>query len=118
MLGITNLIARVTPGIDTLRHDEYIDGLRTLRRKVRRWKPATVALVGVSLYRTIFEHRGPVKLGVQKETFEGAQVFLLPNPSGRNANFSYADMLAAYRRLAVVHHGARRQPRKLHAESR
>ena len=60
-LGITNLIARVTPGIDTLRHDEYIDGLRTLRRKVRRWKPATVALVGVSLYRTIFEHRGHLR---------------------------------------------------------
>jgi G:T/U-mismatch repair DNA glycosylase len=25
---------------------------------------------------------------------------VLPNPSGRNANFSYAGMLAAYRALA------------------
>jgi hypothetical protein len=26
-------------------------------------------------------------------------VFVLPNTSGRNANFSYADMLAAFRAL-------------------
>jgi G:T/U-mismatch repair DNA glycosylase len=29
-------------------------------------------------------------------------VFVLPNPSGRNANFSYAEMLGAFRALAVV----------------
>jgi len=26
-------------------------------------------------------------------------VFVLPNPSGRNANFMYAEMLAAFRAL-------------------
>src|SRR4029077_6833945 len=45
--GITNLIARRTPGIDTVVPDEYPAGLRILRRKVRRWKPRVVALVGV-----------------------------------------------------------------------
>ena len=98
-LGVTNLIARMTPGIDTLRPDEYVAGLRTLRRKVRRWKPAIVAFVGVSLYRAIFAKRGPVTLGRQQDTFEGARVFVLPNPSGRNANFSYAEMLAAFKTL-------------------
>jgi TDG/mug DNA glycosylase family protein len=98
--GITNLIARMTPGIDTLKPHEYPAGLRILRRKVRRWRPQIVVLVGVSLYRVIFERTGPVKLGRQKELFEGAQVFVLPNPSGRNANFSYAEMLAAFRALA------------------
>ena len=38
--------------------------------------------------------------GFQPERFEGARVFVLPNPSGRNANFSYAQMLSAFRRLA------------------
>ena len=98
-LGITNLIARMTPGIDTLKPDEYPAGLRTLRRKVRRWKPKVVALVGVSLYRVIFNKQGPVACGLQEETFEGAQVFVLPNPSGRNANFTYPQMLAAFRAL-------------------
>jgi len=98
-LGITNLIARMTPGIDTLEPHEYPAGLVKLRRKVRRWKPKVVALVGVSLYRVIFNKQGPVACGLQEETFEGAQVFVLPNPSGRNANFTYPQMLAAFRAL-------------------
>ena len=100
--GITNLIARMTPGIDTLKPHEYPAGLRILRRKVRRWKPEVVAFVGVSLYRVIFDRKGPVTLGRQKERFEGAQVFVLPNPSGRNANFSYEEMLAGFKTLAKV----------------
>jgi TDG/mug DNA glycosylase family protein len=105
--GITNLIARMTPGIDTLKPQEYPAGLRILRRKVRRWKPAVVAFVGVSLYRVIFEKKGPVKPGLQIETFEGARVFVLPNPSGRNANFTYTEMLAAFRRLDAFHRRAK-----------
>lgn len=99
--GITNLVPRPTPGIDTLKPDEYLAGARRLRRKIRRWRPAVVALVGVTLYRSLFGKRAgdPVRLGRQRETLEGADVFVLPNPSGRNANFSYAEMLAAFRAL-------------------
>lgn len=98
-LGITNLVPRPTPGIDTLRREEYEAGLTVLRKKVGRWRPAIVALVGVSLYRFIFNEKGPVRLGEQDETFENARVFVLPNPSGRNANYSYAEMLAAFKSL-------------------
>src|SRR5213083_1188879 len=56
-LGLTNLVPRPTPGIDTLRLQEYADGERVLRRKVRRWKPRIVAFVGVTLYRAIFDNR-------------------------------------------------------------
>ena len=97
--GITNLVARATPGIDTLSRDECLAGVKTLRRKVRRFKPEIVAFVGVSLYRWIFGTSGAIRLGPQQETFEGAQVFVLPNPSGRNANFSYQQMLASFRSL-------------------
>jgi len=105
--GLTNLVPRPTPGIDTLTPQEYAEGERVLRRKVRRWKPRVVAFVGVTLYRAIFENRKktPVpfsRCGLQPERFEGARVFVLPNPSGRNANFSYAQMLAAFRLLARV----------------
>jgi TDG/mug DNA glycosylase family protein len=99
--GITNLIPRPTPGIDTLTPQEYVDGERALRRKVRRWKPEIVAFVGVTLYRSVFGTRtARIACGLQPERFEGARVFVLPNPSGRNANFSYAQMLAAFRLLA------------------
>lgn len=96
--GMTNLISRATPGIDALRPEEYAAGIRTLRRKVRRWRPQIVALVGVTLFRVIFDRRPgrPVALGGQPERLEGARVFVLPNPSGRNANYSYEQMLAAF----------------------
>jgi TDG/mug DNA glycosylase family protein len=101
-LGLTNLVPRATPGIDTLTSREYVAGIRRLRRKVRRWKPAVVALVGVSLYRFMFAIKGPIALGPQTEAFEGATVFVLPNPSGRNANFSYTEMLRAFKALRLL----------------
>ena len=108
--GVTNLIARPTPGIDTLTRDEYIAGARTLRRKVRRWRPAVVALVGVTLYRVLVPAK-TMTLGLQKDPFEGARLFVLPNPSGRNAHYSYAEMLAAF--VSLRRYLDRHRPRTL-----
>ena len=102
-LGLTNLVGRMTPGINTLRPAEYVEGAKVLRRKIRRFKPPVVALVGVSIYRSLFNVRSGthVALGLQSGTLEGARVFVVPNPSGRNANFSYAEMLEAFRALSA-----------------
>jgi TDG/mug DNA glycosylase family protein len=98
--GITNIVARPTPGIDTLKPIEYVEGRVKLRRKVRRYRPAIVAMVGVTVFRAMFpERKGPVTLGPQPERIGDSEVFVLPNPSGRNANFTYAEMLAAFRVL-------------------
>src|SRR5688572_822613 len=98
--GITNIVARPTAGIDTLRPEEYVAGRLRLRRKVARHAPSIVAMVGVTVFRAMYpERRGPVALGLQPERLGGSAVFVLPNPSGRNANFSYAEMLAAFRSL-------------------
>lgn len=105
--GITNIVPRPTASIDTLEREEYIAGRATLRAKIARFEPAVVALVGVTVYRAMFpEQKGLVRLGRQAETIADATVFVLPNPSGRNANFSYAEMLAAFRGLKrYVHVG-------------
>jgi TDG/mug DNA glycosylase family protein len=98
--GVTNIVPRPTPGIDTLRPEEYVAGRARLRRKVFRYRPAVVALVGVTVFRALFpERRGAVSLGRQPETIGRSIVFVLPNPSGRNANFSHAEMLEAFRSL-------------------
>jgi TDG/mug DNA glycosylase family protein len=98
--GITNIVARPTPGIDTLDPGEYVAGRTRLRAKVRRFKPAVVAMVGLTVFRAMYpERKGPVALGLQPETLGETAVFVLPNPSGRNANYSYAEMLAAFRAL-------------------
>ena len=98
--GITNIVPRPTPGIDTIVPAEYIAGRLKLRRKILRFKPTVVAMVGVTVYRAMFpERKGPVTLGLQSERIGETEVFVLPNPSGRNANFTYAEMLAAFRLL-------------------
>lgn len=98
--GITNIVPRATAGISTLKKEEYIAGRAKLRAKIERFKPDVVALVGVTVYRAMFpQQKGEVRLGRQAETIADATVFVLPNPSGRNANFSYGEMLAAFRAL-------------------
>ena len=110
--GITNIVPRPTPGIDTLDRQEFVAGRVTLRRKIRRYRPAVVALVGVTVFRALFpERKDAVSLGLQPERIGESQLFVLPNPSGRNANFSYAEMVAAYRGLArcIGLNGSRRR---------
>ena len=98
--GITNIVPRATPGIDTLEGHEFVAGRATLRRKILRHRPAVVAMVGVTVFRAMFpERKGPVTVGVQPERIGESVVFVLPNPSGRNANFTYAEMRASYRGL-------------------
>ncbi len=115
--GITNLVARPTPGINDLAPAEYVEGWKALEAKIRRFRPEVVALVGVTLYRAIEPlilvkisgevdrkaraamRSRPIALGPQPLTVHGAQIFVLPNPSGRNANYSYAEMLAAFTAL-------------------
>src|SRR5262245_17368758 len=112
--GITNVVPRATPGIDSLRPEEYRDGTRTLLRKVNRFRPGVLALVGVTVWRAVLEGAGaeaartrPVLLGLQRpEALDDGvkrripaetRIFVLPNPSGRNANYSYAEMLKVFK---------------------
>jgi len=108
--GFTNLVPRPSPGIDDLKPAEYLAGWAALDRKIKRYRPTTVALVGVTLYRVIrplLEDPGPSRpvrvgdelIGLRPETIHGARIFVLPNPSGRNAHFSYTEMLNAFRKL-------------------
>lgn len=98
--GITNIVPRATPGIDTLSADEYVRGRTRLRAKIRKFRPRVIALVGVTVFRAMFpEHKGRVVAGLQTQTLDGTPVFVLPNTSGRNANFSYAEMLGAFKSL-------------------
>lgn len=99
--GITNLVPRATAGVQDLSLPELRSGRRALERKILRWRPPLVALVGVTVYRAVFGIRGRVTPGATDMTLSGARVFVLPNPSGRNAHYSYDEMLAVYRDLAT-----------------
>ena len=99
--GITNIVPRATPGVDTLEKEEFADGRVRLRRKVLRHRPRVVVAVGVTVFRAMFPNRrGVVTLGLQPERIGDSAVFVLPNPSGRNANYSYQEMVEAFTSLA------------------
>jgi TDG/mug DNA glycosylase family protein len=99
--GITNVVARATPGIDELKPEEYAAGRLRLRAKIRRYQPVVVAFIGITVYRAMFpERHGPVSMGLQEERLGDAAIFVLPNTSGRNANYSYDEMCRSFRALA------------------
>ena len=98
--GITNIVARPTPGVMDLSLTELRAGRAALERKVRRFKPEIVALVGITVYRALFPAgSGAVRPGRTRDRIGDATVWVLPNPSGRNAHYSYQDMVRAFRGL-------------------
>ena len=102
-LGLTNIISRPSAGIDTLDPAEYRAGVSALERKIIRYQPLTVALLGVTIFRMLFPEEtnrgGSLDLGPTTSRLANTPVFLLPNPSGRNAHYSYDQMLRAFRTL-------------------
>jgi double-stranded uracil-DNA glycosylase len=96
--GLTNLVARATAGADELAPTEFVAGRRRLAAKVRRYRPRTVAFLGLGAYRHAFG-RPQATLGPQPESFEGATVWVLPSPSGLNANYQMAALVKLFRSL-------------------
>ncbi len=99
-IGITNLVARTTPTADELSREELRAGARALERKIRRYKPRTVAFLGLGAYRTGFEKPRAV-VGIQTERVGGATTWVLPNPSGLNANYQLPELARLFRELRV-----------------
>jgi TDG/mug DNA glycosylase family protein len=96
--GVVNLVNRATAAADELAPEEFVAGRRRLAAKVRRYRPRTVAFLGVGAYCQAFSLRGAV-IGPQPDAFEGARVWVLPNPSGLNANYQLPDLVRLFRDL-------------------
>jgi len=96
--GVTNLVARTTVAAAELDAEELRNGRRILERKIRRYRPRVVAIVGIGAYRLAFG-TPRAALGRQDEPFAGADVWVLPNTSGLNANHRPVDFARAFREL-------------------
>ncbi|MGZ3407158.1 MAG: mismatch-specific DNA-glycosylase [Polyangia bacterium] len=86
-LGITNLCARPSRSASELGRAELVAGARALERRVRRWGPRAVVLVGLTIYQQIFARAATPGPGAKPQTLGGAPLFVVPNPSGLNASF-------------------------------
>ena len=97
-LGLTNLVPRTTAAAAELDDAELVKGAAILAKKVGRYAPRWVAILGVGAYRTAFG-RPKALLGRQKETLAGARLWVLPNPSGLNAHYQPVTLAAMFRAL-------------------
>jgi TDG/mug DNA glycosylase family protein len=96
--GLTNIAPRATAGARQLTAKELLAGRRSLERKVRRYAPRWVAVLGIQAYRIAFE-QPRATFGPQPGRLGRSSVWILPNPSGLNAAYQPAALGRAFRRL-------------------
>lgn len=102
-LGITNIVNKATRVAEELGPDELRAGAVALERKVRRYRPRALAVLGLGAYRLAFGRPRAV-IGEQPERIAGTAVWVLPNPSGRTASYqldAIADLLREVRRASI-----------------
>lgn len=96
--GITAIVRRATATAAELGDDEYRAGRRALERKVLKYKPQWLAILGIGAYRTGFD-RPKARIGMQDETIGSTGIWVLPNPSGLNANHQLPELTEMFREL-------------------
>ena len=97
--GITDVVLRASTAAHELSKDEIVTGGKTLCRKVQKFAPQFLAVLGLGIYRTAFSKPKAI-VGLQAERIGDTQVWLLPNPSGLNAHYQPAELV---RLFAVLH---------------
>ena len=98
-IGFANLVLRATARADELSAAELREGGERLRALVGSRRPQVVAVLGITAYRTAF--RCPrATPGRQPEPFEGAALWVVPNPSGLNAHETVESLASAYAEVA------------------
>ena len=97
-LGISNVVPHATATAAELTKEDFLAGGRMLASKVKRYQPRIVAILGVGAYRTAFANPKAV-IGEQSEHIHSARVWVLPNPSGLNANYQLPDLVRLFRNL-------------------
>ena len=94
-IAITNVVPTASARADELSRDQLRAGGAALESKVRALHPSVVAVLGLTAYRGAFD-RPKAAAGKQPELMGGAELWVLPNPSGLNAHETVASLAAAY----------------------
>jgi TDG/mug DNA glycosylase family protein len=97
-LGMTKLVSRATATAAELSDEEVRRGGARIKRLVKKWRPRAVCFLGLGAYKQAYGLKR-VTLGLQEEAFEGAALWVLPNPSGLNANHQLGDFVRMFKDL-------------------
>jgi TDG/mug DNA glycosylase family protein len=107
-IGISNVVPHATASAAELTSEDFIAGGRTLAAKVKRYRPKIVAILGVGAYRQAFANP-KARIGEQAERIHDARVWVLPNPSGLNANYQLPDLVKLFKQLRSATNSDQRQ---------
>jgi double-stranded uracil-DNA glycosylase len=99
-LGITNIVARATARAGELRPEEFTEGARLLAGKLQHFRPAWLAVLGVTAYRAGFG-QPRAEVGQQDGATGPTRIWVLPNPSGLNALWTTPKLIEAFRDLRL-----------------
>lgn len=100
-LGISNVVAHATASAAELSKQDVIAGGASLAAKVKKYRPKIVAILGMGAYRQAFA-QPKAMIGEQPERIHSARVWVLPNPSGLNANYQLNDLVRLFRKLRAA----------------
>lgn len=93
--GITCFCKRTTARADELSSAEYIEGGKILVKKLKKYRPKILAVLGITAFRIAF-NQPKAKLGLQEGKIADTPVWVLPNPSGLNAHYQLNDLAKLY----------------------
>ena len=99
-LGITNIVSRTTARADELSQEELQAGAKRLAATVKRYQPSMLAVLGIGAYATAFGQKP--KIGLQPESPVACKVFVLPNPSGLQAQYQLPQLIEIFSELHRV----------------
>ncbi len=99
--GVTAAVPRATASAAEVARAEYVESASVLAARLKKLKPRYAAFLGKAAYAAIAGQRDLV-WGQQAEKFAGVHVWVLPNPSGLNRNFTLKALVEAYRELRVA----------------
>jgi len=99
--GVTNVVMRATATAEELTREELRAGGKRLVRKVRRYRPAFLAVLGLGAYRAAWDQPKAV-IGKQEKRIGETTVWVLPNPSGLNAHYQAKDLACVFGELRAA----------------
>ena len=103
-IGFTDVVKRPTPQASGLSAADFRYWSPLLRDKLLHYRPRIACFHGMTGYRAYLRYGEGVKerpaLGIQERTIGESRVFVVPNPSPANAQYSLDDLVGWYRKLA------------------
>ena len=102
-IGFTDVVKRPTSGASDLRAADFRRWAPVLTQKLLKHQPMIACFHGVTAFRNYLKYadgeNAVSELGVQERKIGESVVFVIPNPSPRNARYTLDDLIGWYSKL-------------------